>query len=52
MEKDKEVPIILGRSFLRTAKVIADMREDTLAIRVGDEGSNSDLIKLSNILMR
>jgi hypothetical protein len=37
MEEDKEVPIILGIPFLRTARVIADMREGTLIVRVGDE---------------
>jgi hypothetical protein len=37
MEEDKEVPIILGIPFLRTARVIADMQEGTLIVRVGDE---------------
>jgi hypothetical protein len=37
MEEDKKVPIILGRSFLRTAGVIANMREGTLIVRAGDE---------------
>jgi hypothetical protein len=37
MEDDKEIPIILRRSFLRIARVIADMREDTLTVRVRDE---------------
>jgi hypothetical protein len=37
MEKDKEVPIILGRPFLRTVGVIVDMREGTLMVRVRDE---------------
>jgi hypothetical protein len=37
MEEDKEKPIILGRPFLWTAGVIADMIEGTLTVRVGDE---------------
>jgi hypothetical protein len=30
MKEDKKVPTIIGRSFLRTTRVITDMREDTL----------------------
>jgi hypothetical protein len=37
MEKDKEVPIILGRPFLRTVGVIVYIREGTLMVRVRDE---------------
>ncbi|KAJ4756908.1 Retroelement pol polyprotein-like [Rhynchospora pubera] len=37
MEVDKEVPIILGRPFLRTAGVMMDAREGTILVRVGGE---------------
>jgi hypothetical protein len=37
MEEDKEVSIILERSFLRTSEVIANMRKDTLIVRAEDE---------------
>ncbi|KAJ1704038.1 hypothetical protein LUZ63_003817 [Rhynchospora breviuscula] len=37
MEEDKEVPIILGRPFLRTAGVMMDARDGTILVRVGEE---------------
>ena len=37
MEEDKEVPIILGRSFLRTAGALIDVKNGTLTLRIGDE---------------
>jgi hypothetical protein len=37
MKEDKKILIILGKLFLRIAGVIADMREGTLTVRVGDE---------------
>nr|KAJ0211087.1 hypothetical protein LSAT_V11C400203740 [Lactuca sativa] len=37
MEEDIKVPIILGRPFLNTACALVDMRESTLALRVGDD---------------
>ncbi|KAJ4756970.1 F7F22.17 [Rhynchospora pubera] len=37
MEVDKEVPIILGRPFLRTAGVMMDALEGTILVRVGGE---------------
>jgi hypothetical protein len=37
IEEDKKVPIIIGKPFLRITRVIANMREDTLTIRVEDE---------------
>ncbi|GKA03236.1 reverse transcriptase domain-containing protein, partial [Tanacetum coccineum] len=36
-EPDPRVPIILGRPFLRTAKALIDLYEETLALRVGKE---------------
>ncbi|GJU34398.1 reverse transcriptase domain-containing protein [Tanacetum coccineum] len=36
-EPDPRVPIILGRPFLRTAKPLIDLYEETLTLRVGKE---------------
>ncbi|GJR96916.1 reverse transcriptase domain-containing protein [Tanacetum coccineum] len=36
-ELDPRVPIILGRPFLRTAKALIDLYEETLTLRVGKE---------------
>ncbi|GJY24021.1 reverse transcriptase domain-containing protein [Tanacetum coccineum] len=36
-EPDLRVPIILGRPFLRTAKALIDLYEETLTLRVGKE---------------
>ncbi|GKB74801.1 reverse transcriptase domain-containing protein [Tanacetum coccineum] len=36
-EPDPRVPIILGRPFLRTAKALIDLYEETLTLRVGKE---------------
>ena len=37
MEEDKEVPIILGRAFLRTAGAIIDVSNGTLTLNFGGE---------------
>ncbi|KAD3337155.1 hypothetical protein E3N88_32675 [Mikania micrantha] len=37
MEADTNVPIILGRPFLRTAKAVIDVFDGKLSLRVGDE---------------
>ncbi|GJU63036.1 reverse transcriptase domain-containing protein [Tanacetum coccineum] len=36
-EPDRRVPILLGRPFLRTAKALIDLYEETLTLRVGKE---------------
>ncbi|GKC98730.1 reverse transcriptase domain-containing protein [Tanacetum coccineum] len=36
-EPDPRVPIILGRPFLRTAKALIDLYEETLTLRVGSD---------------
>ena len=36
MEEDKEIPIILGRPFLETGKVIIDVQKGELKLRVED----------------
>ena len=37
MEEDKEMPIILGRPFLKTARTLIDVENGTLTLRIGDE---------------
>ena len=37
MEEDKEIPIILGRPFLATDKVIIDVQKGELKFRVQDD---------------
>ncbi|KAK5836085.1 hypothetical protein PVK06_011834 [Gossypium arboreum] len=37
MDKDVEVPLILGRPFLATAKAVIDVGDGKLVLRVGDE---------------
>ncbi|XP_075077301.1 uncharacterized protein LOC142164035 [Nicotiana tabacum] len=37
MEENREVPLILGRSFLATGRVILDIQETQLMLRVGEE---------------
>jgi hypothetical protein len=36
IKEDKEVPIILGRPFLRTAGAMIDVKNDTLTLNIGD----------------
>ena len=36
-EDDKGIPLILGRSFLRTARTIIDVYEGKLTLRIGDD---------------
>ncbi|XP_020237836.1 uncharacterized protein LOC109817051 [Cajanus cajan] len=45
MEEDSEVPLILGRPFMKTAKVIIDVDDGKLKVRVhGDEAYESSKI--------
>jgi hypothetical protein len=37
MEEDKEVPLILGRPFLRTGRALIDVHEGELTLRVNDK---------------
>ena len=37
MEKDFEIPLILGRPFLATARALIDVEEGKLILRVGEE---------------
>ena len=37
MDEDVEVPLILGRPFLATARAVIDVGDGKLVLRVGDE---------------
>ncbi|XP_070046227.1 uncharacterized protein [Nicotiana tomentosiformis] len=43
MEESKEVPLILGRSFLATGRAILDIHEIKLMLRVGEETVTFDM---------
>nr|GEV46423.1 hypothetical protein [Tanacetum cinerariifolium] len=45
-DADPRVPLILGRSFLKTGSALIDVYEGELTLRVGKEAINSILIKL------
>ncbi|XP_076888197.1 uncharacterized protein LOC143538548 [Bidens hawaiensis] len=45
MEADEKVPIILGRPFLRTAKVLIDVYDGKITLRVGDENVTYDVAR-------
>ena len=45
MKEDKEVLIILGRSFLATGQALVDVKNGELTLRVGDEEVKFNLIK-------
>ncbi|XP_014511653.1 uncharacterized protein LOC106770353 [Vigna radiata var. radiata] len=43
MEEDVNVPLILGRPFMKTARVLIDVENDKLKVRVQDEEVNFDV---------
>ena len=45
MDADTNVPIILGRPFLCTAKAIIDVFDGKITLRVGDENITFDIVK-------
>ncbi|XP_027368381.1 uncharacterized protein LOC113874354 [Abrus precatorius] len=45
MEEDAEVPLILGRSFMKTAKVIIDVDDGKFKVRVHDEEVNFNIFE-------
>nr|KYP53525.1 hypothetical protein KK1_024417 [Cajanus cajan] len=45
MEEDLEVPLILGRPFMKTARVIIDMDDGKLKVRVQDEEVNFNVFE-------
>ncbi|XP_031105377.1 uncharacterized protein LOC116010213 [Ipomoea triloba] len=46
MDPDVEIPLILGRPFLATARALIDVGEGKLVIRVGDEFASFDVTKI------
>ncbi|CAL0301721.1 unnamed protein product [Lupinus luteus] len=45
IEEDKEVPLILGRPFMKTARVIIDVDDGKLKVRVGDQEVNFNVFE-------
>ncbi|XP_019427136.1 PREDICTED: uncharacterized protein LOC109335457 [Lupinus angustifolius] len=45
VEKDKEVPLILGRPFMKTAQVIIDVDDGKLMVRVEDQEVNFNVFE-------
>uniref|UniRef100_A0A151UCZ5 RNA-directed DNA polymerase n=1 Tax=Cajanus cajan TaxID=3821 RepID=A0A151UCZ5_CAJCA len=45
MEEDTEVPLILGRPFMKTARVIIDMDDGKLKVRVHDDEVNFNVFE-------
>ncbi|XP_052730489.1 uncharacterized protein LOC128195838 [Vigna angularis] len=45
MEENGDVPLILGRPFMKTARVLIDVENDKLKVRVQDEEVNFDVFK-------
>ncbi|XP_031119039.1 uncharacterized protein LOC116022454 [Ipomoea triloba] len=46
MDPDVEIPLILGRPFLETARALIDVGEGKLVIHVGDESASFDVTKI------
>ncbi|XP_076909772.1 uncharacterized protein LOC143567187 [Bidens hawaiensis] len=45
MEANDQVPLILGRTFLRTAKALIDVFDGKITLRVGEENVTFDVVK-------
>ncbi|XP_022889158.1 uncharacterized protein LOC111404605 [Olea europaea var. sylvestris] len=45
MEEDKDVPIILGRPFLATARALIDVQQGQLTLRLGEEKVSFNVFK-------
>ncbi|KAK7401104.1 hypothetical protein VNO78_12418 [Psophocarpus tetragonolobus] len=45
MEEDSDVPLILGRPFMKTARVIIDVDDGNLKVRVQDDEVNLDVFE-------
>ncbi|XP_076926465.1 uncharacterized protein LOC143589648 [Bidens hawaiensis] len=45
MDEDKNVPLIIGRPFLATARALIDVCTGRITLRVGDEGVTFDIGK-------
>ena len=51
MEEDQQVPLILGRPFLATARALVDVHKGNLILRINDEQVTTMCIKISNLLL-
>ena len=45
MEKDTQVPLLLGRPFLATGAALIDVKKGEMTLRVGNEAVHFNLIK-------
>ncbi|XP_022883885.1 uncharacterized protein LOC111400727 [Olea europaea var. sylvestris] len=45
MEEDKDVPIILGRPFLATARALIDVQQGQLTLKLGEEQASFNVFK-------
>ncbi|BAU01143.1 hypothetical protein VIGAN_11030900, partial [Vigna angularis var. angularis] len=45
MKEDTEIPLILGRPFMKTARVLIDVDEGKLKVRVEDEEVNFNVFE-------
>jgi len=52
MEEDEGVPLILGRPFMKTAKVVINVDEGTLKLKDEDEEVTFNVLKLCNNPMK
>ena len=43
IEKDKQVPLLLGRPFLETRATLIDVKKGELTLKIGDEAMHFDL---------
>ncbi|XP_022856217.1 uncharacterized protein LOC111377370, partial [Olea europaea var. sylvestris] len=50
MEEDKDVPIILGRPFLATARALIDVQQGQLTLRLGEEQAIFNVFKVMKYL--
>ena len=47
MEKDSQIPIILGRPFLATAGAIIDVKRGKIKLEIGEETIEFDVFKIT-----
>jgi len=45
MEEDFEVPLVLGRPFMKTVKIIIDMNNEKLKVKVQDDEVNFNVFE-------
>ena len=52
MEKDQQVPLILGRPFLATVRALIDVHKGNLILRINDEQFTFNVYKDSQFISR